>query len=175
MVIRPILLPKMFLTFISNKRWIALCLLVISVLFLWVNYHRHKITWPQDNEGDISIDVIHQHKLRKERMDRVCRGRRDKVLPVLFVTPADRYNSCSWTDYKPMAIDAEEMPVTSHYHLASGYQTMGCLINKVASSSFISAFLKVQGLAESLPEHDLHQVHSLAQQHLLPKVIGCEN
>ena len=44
----------------------------------------------------------------------------------------------------------EEYPVTSHFSLAPSFQTMGCFLNKVASSSLVSAFLLVRGLTPTL-------------------------
>ena len=59
----------------------------------------------------------------------------------------------------------EEYPVTSHFSLAPSFQTMGCFLNKVASSSLVSAFLLVHGLGPTFSSP-----HSLTS-HLLPRVI----
>ncbi len=59
----------------------------------------------------------------------------------------------------------EEYPVTSHFSLAPSFQTMGCFLNKVASSSLVSAFLLVRGLTPTLSSP--HRFSG----HLLPKVI----
>ena len=152
---------------VITKRWIGFCIFT-TALFLLVDHHcfsrQKKIL------NDFSSPISDRHKIRNDRIAKVCRtaGHSGKMQPAVFVTPSDRYNSFPGASH-PMAIDAEEIPITSHYHLASGYQTMGCLINKVASSSFVAAFLKVQEISESM-EDDPYQAHFMAQQHLLPKV-----
>lgn len=57
-----------------------------------------------------------------------------------------------------------ESPVTSHFSLATSFQTMGCFLNKVASSSLVSAFLRIHGLGPAFSSP-----HSLAF-HLYPRV-----
>lgn len=60
-----------------------------------------------------------------------------------------------------------ENPVTSHFSMAPTFQTMGCFLNKVASSSLVSAFLLLHGLGPTFSSP-----HSLTS-HLLPRVMYC--
>lgn len=57
-----------------------------------------------------------------------------------------------------------EAPITSHFSMATSLQTMGCFLNKVASSSLVSAFLQTYGLGPSFKSP-----HSLAFK-LMPRV-----
>ena len=50
-----------------------------------------------------------------------------------------------------------EHPSVSHFSMAKSFHTMGCFLNKVASSSLVSAFLAVRGFR---PEK-LYSPHSL--------------
>lgn len=49
-----------------------------------------------------------------------------------------------------------ELPITSHFALAPSYQSMGCFLNKVASSSLVSTFLALNGLG-SIEEDSPHR------------------
>jgi hypothetical protein len=62
-----------------------------------------------------------------------------------------------------------ENPVTSHFSMAPTFQAMGCFLNKVASSSLVSAFLLVHGLGPTFSSP-----HSLTS-YLLPTVQLIDN
>lgn len=150
------------------RRKMFLCLVSSGLMFFLVGYFQSSI--PEHSVVSVSIrstdDPSTYHKLRKEHLDRVCRKQNVKEnVQVKFVAPRNRslpFDSAETGRDR----NADEIPVTSHFYLASSYQTMGCLINKVASSSFVSAFLKIQEIAD--PRNEIHGRGYL----LLPKVCG---
>ncbi|KAI9563063.1 hypothetical protein GHT06_010520 [Daphnia sinensis] len=114
-------------------------------------------------EDIIEKEKRHRYLLRSERIRNVCKSRAVVSNPPVFTTSKKRRLVRS-----PLAANAPvpvqvENPVTSHFSLAPSFRTMGCFLNKVASSSLVSAFLLVRGLAPSLSSP--HRFSG----HLLPK------
>ncbi|XP_057367487.1 uncharacterized protein LOC130688523 [Daphnia carinata] len=104
-----------------------------------------------------------RYLLRSERIRNVCKSRAVVSNPPVFTTSKKKR-----LVHSPLAANAPvpfqvENPVTSHFSLAPSFHTMGCFLNKVASSSLVSAFLLVRGLAPSLSSPHRYSGH------LLPK------
>ncbi|KAK4026270.1 hypothetical protein OUZ56_015280 [Daphnia magna] len=104
-----------------------------------------------------------RYLLRSEHIRNVCKSRVVVSNPPVFTISKKRR-----LVHSPLAVNAPvpvqvENPVTSHFSLAPSFRTMGCFLNKVASSSLVSAFLLVRGLAPSLSSP--HRFSG----HLLPK------
>ncbi|XP_046637689.1 uncharacterized protein LOC124315998 [Daphnia pulicaria] len=88
-----------------------------------------------------------RYRLRSERVKRVCLSRGVVSNPPIFTMSKKELpiNSPDLTNLS-VSVMSVENPVTSHFSMAPTFQTMGCFLNKVASSSLVSAFLLLHGL-----------------------------
>ena len=139
-------------------------ILVVSVTILNTNLIND---FKQMNKVSPSVYQI----TRKELIDRVCRENGFNQVSAMFVRPENRYLPIPYLNQTSPMLDekSDEIPNTSHYHLISSYRTMGCFVNKVASTSFTTAFLKIQGITPPLQD-DMDQTLKLSHL-LLPKVL----
>ncbi|XP_057367355.1 uncharacterized protein LOC130688394 [Daphnia carinata] len=119
------------------------------------------------NYASLESERERRYWLRSERIRQVCRSRGVVSYPTVYATvrnetrPVRSPNSVN----QPVSM-YEEFPVTSHFALAPTFQTMGCFLNKVASSSLVSAFLLVHGFGPTFTSP-----HSLTFN-LLPRSIA---
>lgn len=90
-----------------------------------------------------------KYRQRNQRVSEVCRRRGILKSPVVM----DTANATN-LQFSPLEV---ERPSVSHFSVAKSFRTMGCFLNKVASSSLVSAFLAVRGFR---PEK-LYSPHSL--------------
>lgn len=149
--------------------------LVIFTLLMFTGYyhiHDSSLVLFNNKETDRQPPMPDHQKLRTERIDRVCRDRglmTGGAQSVMFVSPSKSHSPLNSTVEGD--VNHQEISITSHFHLAPSHRVMGCFVNKIASSSFITTFLTMEGLINSSSLLDLksHQVHALAHL-LLPKV-----
>lgn len=104
---------------------------------------------PEELDGGYSFISRQQleYRRRNERVGQVCRRYGIVKSPVVMDTANVNHHS-------PIEV---EHPSVSHFSMAKSFHTMGCFLNKVASSSLVSAFLAVRGFR---PEK-LYSPHSL--------------
>ncbi|KZS20501.1 Uncharacterized protein APZ42_012878 [Daphnia magna] len=123
----------------------------------------------QEEVNDASLESEREQRywLRSERIKRVCRSRGVVSNPTVFATSKNETRPVRSPNSVNLPISMyEEYPVTSHFSMAPSFQTMGCFLNKVASSSLVSAFLLVHGLGPTFSSP-----HSLTS-HLLPRSLA---
>ncbi|KAI9563073.1 hypothetical protein GHT06_010530 [Daphnia sinensis] len=123
----------------------------------------------QEEVNDASLESERERRywLRSERIKRVCRSRGVVSNPTVYATVRNETRPVRSPNSENQSVSMyEEFPVTSHFSLAPSFQTMGCFLNKVASSSLVSAFLLVHGLGPTFSSP-----HSLTS-HILPRSIA---